>query len=92
MSLVPDCVRQMRSLSAAHYVPIEQVPDPAADAGRALSRNTIYEAIHGMKYDGLDRSIDLRVSRLRKKLGDDPVNPQRIKSVRSVGYMLSVEP
>ena len=48
--------------------------------------------IHGMKYDGLDRSIDLRISRLRKKLGDDPTTPKRIKSVRGVGYMLSVEP
>jgi two-component system OmpR family response regulator/two-component system response regulator RstA len=45
-----------------------------------------------MKYDGMDRSIDLRVSRLRKKLGDDPTNPQRIKSVRGVGYMLAMEP
>jgi len=45
-----------------------------------------------MRYDGVDRSIDLRISRLRKKLGDDPTNPERIKSVRGVGYMLSREP
>jgi two-component system OmpR family response regulator/two-component system response regulator RstA len=64
----------------------------AKRAGHTLSRNDIYQEIHGMKYDGLDRSIDLRVSRLRKKLGDDPAKPQRIKSVRGVGYMLSVEP
>lgn len=64
----------------------------AENAGQSLSRNEIYQRIHGMKYDGLDRSIDLRVSRLRKKLGDDPANPQRVKSVRGVGYMLSVEP
>lgn len=38
MSLVPDCVRQLRSLSAAQYVPILQVPNPHANAGRALSR------------------------------------------------------
>ena len=64
----------------------------AKRAGQTLSRNEIYQEIHGMKYDGLDRSIDLRVSRLRKKLGDDPAKPQRIKSVRGVGYMLSIEP
>jgi DNA-binding response OmpR family regulator len=64
----------------------------AQNVGQSLSRNDIYQRIHGMNYDGLDRSIDLRVSRLRKKLGDDPANPQRIKSVRGVGYMLSVEP
>lgn len=64
----------------------------ARHAGQPLSRNDIHLQIHGMKYDGLDRSIDLRISRLRKKLGDDSGNPQRIKSVRGVGYMLSLEP
>lgn len=64
----------------------------AEHAGHTLSRNDIYQRIHGMKYDGVDRSIDLRISRLRKKLGDDPAKPQRIKSVRGVGYMLSLEP
>ena len=64
----------------------------AQNAGRPLSRNDIYQHIHGMKYDGIDRSIDLRISRLRRKLGDDPAKPQRIKSVRGVGYILSDEP
>lgn len=64
----------------------------AEHAGQTLNRHDIYQAIHGLKYDGLDRSIDLRISRLRKKLGDDPSRPQRIKSVRGVGYMLAVEP
>ena len=63
----------------------------ARNTGQPLSRNEIYQAIHGTGYDGLDRSIDLRISRLRKKLGDDPAHPERIKSVRGVGYMLSVE-
>ncbi|MEM7317288.1 MAG: response regulator transcription factor [Planctomycetota bacterium] len=63
----------------------------AENVGHTLSRNDIYQQIHGTKYDGLDRSIDLRISRLRKKLGDDPAKPQRIKSVRGVGYMLAVE-
>ncbi len=64
----------------------------ARHAGQTLSRNDIYQEIHQMKYDGLDRSIDLRISRLRKRLGDDPAKPRRIKSVRGVGYMLAVEP
>jgi len=63
----------------------------AENVGRTLSRNDIYQHIHETKYDGMDRSIDLRISRLRKKLGDDPAKPQRIKSVRGVGYMLAVE-
>ncbi len=64
----------------------------ARSAGRTVSRNDIYLALHGMRYDGLDRSIDLRVSRLRKKIGDDSVRPERIKSIRGVGYMLVIEP
>lgn len=62
----------------------------AENVGQVVSRSALYQRIHGVEFDGLDRSIDLRVSRLRKKLGDDPVNPQRIKSVRSIGYLLSV--
>jgi len=62
----------------------------AENVGQVVSRGDIYLRIHGVEYDGLDRSIDLRVSRLRKKLGDDPVDPQRIKSVRNTGYLLSV--
>lgn len=63
----------------------------AQNVGKVLSRGVMYQELHGMRYDGIDRSIDLRVSRLRKKLGDDPNNPRRIKSVRGVGYILSVE-
>ena len=64
----------------------------AKHAGKTLSRDDISREIHGVKYDGVDRSIDLRISRLRKKLGDDSAKPHRIKSVRGVGYMLSMEP
>jgi DNA-binding response OmpR family regulator len=64
----------------------------ARHAGRTLTRRDIYQHLHGMDFDGLDRSIDLRISRLRKKLGDDPAKPHRVKSVRGVGYLLSVEP
>ncbi|MCU0960796.1 MAG: response regulator transcription factor [Pirellulaceae bacterium] len=63
----------------------------AQQAGRPLSRRQLYEHIHGVGFDILDRSIDLRISRLRRKLDDDPARPQRIKSVRGVGYLLSVE-
>lgn len=62
----------------------------AENVGQVISRGDIFQIIHGVKYDGLDRSIDLRISRLRKKLGDDPIDPRRIKSVRSAGYLLSV--
>lgn len=58
-------------------------------AGQVVSRKEIYLELLDIPYDGLDRSIDLRVSRLRRKLGDDPVTPERIKSIRGVGYLLA---
>lgn len=63
----------------------------ARQSGTVVPRNEIYEEIQGIKYDGLDRSIDLRVSRLRRKIGDSSHFPTRIKSVRGVGYLLATE-
>lgn len=63
----------------------------AEHAGQVVARDTIYQKLLGVRYDGLDRSIDLRISRLRKKIGDDPNLPERIKSVRGVGYILALE-
>ena len=60
----------------------------AASAGRIVGRDEILQRIRGLDYDGLDRSIDRRISRLRKKLGDDPADPRRIKTVRGQGYLL----
>ena len=95
-SLVVDAARRSVEIAGASVVlstaEFDLLNLLAKHAGRTLSRNDIYQEIHGMKYDGTDRSIDLRISRLRRKLGDDPTNPQRIKSIRGVGYMLSVEP
>jgi len=54
--------------------------------GRVVSRHRLHQELLGLKYDGQDRSIDLRVSRLRRKLKDDPNRPQLVKSVRRVGY------
>lgn len=64
----------------------------AQRAGKTVSRIDLFEQLLGEKYDYRDRSIDLRISRLRRKLGDNPQNPSRIKSVRGEGYMLSSEP
>lgn len=63
----------------------------ATNAGTVISREQMYEKLHGVTYDGVDRSIDLRVSRLRKKVGDDPNLPHLIKSIRGVGYLLAAE-
>lgn len=59
----------------------------ASRAGTILSRDKISESLTGIEYDGLDRSIDIRISRLRKLLGDDPNEPRGIKTVRGKGYL-----
>ncbi|WP_301102417.1 winged helix-turn-helix domain-containing protein [Propionivibrio sp.] len=61
----------------------------ARHAGRILSRDDLLLKLRGIGFDGLDRSIDARISRLRRKLGDDPENPVRIKTVRGKGYLFS---
>ncbi len=63
----------------------------ASNAGQVLSRDDILRNVRGIGYDGSDRSIDLRISRLRRKLGDDPIEPQRIKTVRGAGYLFVAE-
>jgi DNA-binding response OmpR family regulator len=60
----------------------------ARHAGTVLSRDDIFHNLRGIDYDGLDRSIDGRVSKLRKKLGDSATEPARIKTVWGKGYLL----
>lgn len=59
--------------------------------GRVLDRDNLLDEIAGRNYDVFDRSIDVHISSLRRKLGDDPKNPRYIKTVRSVGYVLVAE-
>lgn len=59
----------------------------ASHAGRVLTREEIFSELRGIRYDGQDRSIDVRISRIRPKIGDDPNHPHRIKTVRSKGYL-----
>ena len=61
----------------------------ARHAGNILSRDDLLQELRGIGFDGLDRSIDARISRLRRKLGDDPENPTRIKTVRGKAYLFS---
>lgn len=59
----------------------------ATHAGEILTRDTILEALNGTEYDGLDRSVDIRISRLRKLLEVNPAKPTGIKTVRGQGYL-----
>jgi DNA-binding response OmpR family regulator len=61
----------------------------AERAGRVLSRERLMELSLGNAEESFDRSIDVHISRLRQKLGEDPKNPRLIKTVRGAGYVLS---
>jgi two-component system OmpR family response regulator/two-component system response regulator RstA len=61
----------------------------ARSAGKILTRDEINTSLRNIEFDGQDRSIDMRISRLRRLLQDDPSNPTRIKTVRAKGYLFS---
>lgn len=55
--------------------------------GRVLTRERIMDQTRGIDWDAFDRSIDILVSRLRQKLGDDVKRPAFIRTVRGTGYI-----
>jgi DNA-binding response OmpR family regulator len=59
----------------------------AKHAGQTVRREAIHKQIIGREYDGLDRTVDVRVSHLRRKLGDNAETPFRIKTVWGKGYL-----
>ena len=60
----------------------------AARPGQVVGREELFTALLKTEYDGLCRTIDLRVARLRKKLGDNGRHPRLLKSIRAEGYLL----
>jgi len=63
----------------------------AKDAGTVLSRDEMVGQLRGIEYDQFNRSVDILVSRLRKKLKDNTGKPTRIKTVWGKGYVLAVD-
>ena len=59
--------------------------------GRVLTREQLVDLVRGSAEEAFDRSIDVHISHLRKKLNDDPRNPRMLKTVRGVGYLLAIE-
>ena len=59
----------------------------ALNAGTPLSRETMFSQLRGIEYDGVDRSIDVRISRIRPRIGDHSEQPQVIKTIRNKGYL-----
>jgi DNA-binding response OmpR family regulator len=62
----------------------------ACRAGEIQSRETLYLQLYKREYDGLDRTLDVRISHLRKKLGDAG-SPDRIRTVWGRGYLFSID-
>lgn len=60
----------------------------AQKPGCVVTREEIYQELHSAAYNGYDRRIDVYMSRIRHKIGDDPGSPSYLKTVRGVGYQL----
>ena len=63
----------------------------ARNAGRVLDRDRILQELRGIDSEAFNRSVDITISRLRQKLGDDPKNPSFIKTVWGTGYVFVAE-
>lgn len=61
----------------------------ASEPGTVMDRDRLCQSVRGIEYDGLDRSIDVAISRLRKKLEDHPEKPFRIKTIWGSGYLFA---
>lgn len=64
----------------------------AENKGRVLNRDQILEQAHDRSWDPFDRSIDIRISRLRRKIEKNPEKPVIIKTVRGIGYVYNPDP
>jgi DNA-binding response OmpR family regulator len=63
----------------------------AGRPGRVLTREQLVDFVRGSPDEAFDRSIDVHVSHLRRKLGDNPRSPRIIKTVRGVGYLFAMD-
>ena len=61
-------------------------------AGRVVARERLMELARGQEWGAFDRSLDVHISHIRRKLGDDPRAPTWIRTVRGVGYLVAVVP
>ncbi|MBB1327103.1 response regulator transcription factor [Pseudoalteromonas sp. SR45-1] len=77
--------KQDINISSAEYLLLHYL---ASNAGQVVSRDAVFKATKGREYDGLDRSVDVLISALRKKFNDDPQNPEKIKTIWGRGYLL----
>ncbi len=86
-----NIVQRIVTLSGLHIdlkpLEFELLVFLAKNADRVVNRENIMQALRGISFDGVDRTIDLRISYLRRKLQDNMEEPYRIKTVHSKGYI-----
>ena len=63
----------------------------AANPNRPMDRDKLLELAHHKRWEPFDRSIDIRITRLRRKIEPDPSKPQTLRTVRGAGYMFVPE-
>jgi DNA-binding response OmpR family regulator len=61
----------------------------ARQPGRIFSREQLLEAVHGVSFDGYDRSVDSHIKNIRRKIEPDPRHPRYIQTVYGIGYRLA---
>jgi DNA-binding response OmpR family regulator len=79
-----DAKGETADLTTGEYKLLEALVDAP---NKVLSRERLFELTRESDYDSFDRAVDIQIGRIRKKLNDDPKNPQYIKTVRGAGYM-----
>lgn len=63
-----------------------------ANAGRVIPRERLMELARGEDFAAFERAVDVHISHIRRKLGDDPKSPTFVKTIRGVGYSVPKEP
>ncbi len=64
----------------------------ARNAGQTLTREQLLDHVHGIVYEGFDRSIDSHIKNMRRKIEPDPLNPRYVTTVYGIGYQFQEEP
>jgi len=88
--ILPDTRKALLNDTPLDLTPVEfdLLTSMARAKGRVRSREALLEEIRDRNYDVFDRSIDVHISALRRKLDDDPKEPRFIRTYRGAGYML----
>jgi two-component system alkaline phosphatase synthesis response regulator PhoP len=86
------CVRRAKEIIDLTRTEFDLLAALAGAPGQVFSRAQLLDRLHGISYDGVDRSVDAHVKNLRRKLERDPGNPVYILTVYGIGYRLAETP